>query len=387
MRRDDPRQNIIRETLERLIPGATPAFLTVEVRETSPTGGRVNTWNGRPDAVAERIATALFGHPTDGPAAVSPLEQADAAKRRRDLPGELGALIDGERALTSAPWYPPRPGDIVHLHYEATDRQAASGETYEVKDAGDGLVDVTCIAHHHADGSGCGMAGAYAQTASDRPVDEMWFEAGPHRLTIVRDGVVVHNGPASAARKPGGMLVQQALTIGHALQYLERGDTRSALARLRTGMPLPTCKIPPFMPDHKPCARPDRHDGPCSDDPAYTEPPHACPALPERLFTVAAIDAERACVQLDGIYEDFGGAAMVAEQVAHSTGAQTPQTATCEDGHTRLCIPADGVPAVAVVPLPLRPDPRTEDEWAAEGTATALGPEDYADDYDDADRY
>ena len=278
MRRDDPRLEIIREAIERLIPRAAPAFVTVTVTETlagtaNPDGTPPeHTWTGRPDALAEQIFTALFGRPRDraeaspratlsrtealkaitrvlkqpvenvpaadliygrplahvedperapGPWAMqvdvlalriagalpladdagqaSPLARAEDAKRRRDLAGELGVLMSAGDALESAPWYPCRPGDLVHVHYEAVGDVPlipAFGETYLIGDAGHGLLSVKLIAHslpggtEHAEG----MVGCFAVEDADCPVYELWFEAGPHRLTIVRDGRVVHGG-------------------------------------------------------------------------------------------------------------------------------------------------------------------------------------------------
>ncbi|MDX2681073.1 hypothetical protein [Streptomyces soliscabiei] len=132
---------------------------------------------------------------------VSPLAQAEDAKRRRDLGGELGALMQAGAALESAPWYPCRPGDLVHVHHPAVGDVPlvpAWGETYIVGDAGDGLMSLQLLAHTlpdttpHADG----MTGCYAAEGADEPIYEMWFEAGPHLLTIVRDGRPVHVGGA-----------------------------------------------------------------------------------------------------------------------------------------------------------------------------------------------
>ena len=41
-----------------------------------------------------------------------------------------------------------------------------------------------------------GMTGCYEAEACDDPLYTPWFEAGPQRLTIIRDGRVVHNGGA-----------------------------------------------------------------------------------------------------------------------------------------------------------------------------------------------
>ncbi|MFJ1664836.1 hypothetical protein ACIOK4_00315 [Streptomyces bottropensis] len=280
MRRDDPRLEIIREAIERLIPGASPADLHVYVSERLEFPQAVrdsqswHTWTGRPDGLAETIFTALFGRPreraeappratlsrtealkaitrvlkqpvddvaaadliygrslahvedpeqapppwamqvdvlalriagalplTDDAGERSPLAQAEDAKRRRDLVGELGVLMSAGRDLESSPWYPCRPGDLVHVHYEAVGDVPlvpAFGETYVVGDAGDGLMSMMLLAHTLADGTehAESMVGCAAVEAADCPVYDLWFEGGPHRLTIVRDGRVVHNGGA-----------------------------------------------------------------------------------------------------------------------------------------------------------------------------------------------
>ncbi|WP_340382260.1 hypothetical protein U5640_36225 [Streptomyces sp. SS7] len=204
--RRDPRLEILTEGIEDVIPGATPAYLTVTVTETfpgapGPDGGpRTNTWTGTPEGLAQRQFTRLYGRPRTGEPR-SPLAQAEDAKRARDILGEVGALMSAGAALESAPWYPCRPGDIVHLHYEAVGDVPlipARGETYIVGDAGDGLMSLRLLASSAppTGETGDGEAGCFASEAADCPVYEMWFEAGPHRLTIVRDGRPVHIGGA-----------------------------------------------------------------------------------------------------------------------------------------------------------------------------------------------
>ncbi|MCX4851979.1 hypothetical protein [Streptomyces sp. NBC_00893] len=134
-----------------------------------------------------------------GGAATSPLGQAGEAKRRRDIGAEVGALVGGHRALTEAPWYPSRPGDRLMVTLEAAGQSPRSTELYEVtEDGGDGmelcLVDVT-----PEGASGGWYAGPPEMYGAD-PVETPWMEAGPDRLTITRDGVVVHQGRHALAR-------------------------------------------------------------------------------------------------------------------------------------------------------------------------------------------
>jgi hypothetical protein len=126
----------------------------------------------------------------------SPVEQAEDAKRNRDLGGELGALLGGSATLERQPWYPPRPGDVVHVHYEAVGDSPASGDTYVIQHNGPGdeWMDLTPLTNTAPPQEG---GGYFAVTCDPDPLFQVWMEAGPHRITVVRDGVVVHNGPAS----------------------------------------------------------------------------------------------------------------------------------------------------------------------------------------------
>ncbi|MFJ2002153.1 hypothetical protein [Streptomyces chartreusis] len=202
VRRVDPRLQIITEAIECLIPGATPAFLTVTVTETLPgTADPDGTppkhqWSGRPDGIAGHVFTALYGRPQTGEQ-LSPLAQAEDAKRRRDLAGEIGALTAGHDALTSASWYPARPGDLVHVHYEAAGATPAFGETYLVAPGmADGFASMQLLAHTLPPDTEFldGLVGCFAVDDDPDPLMELWFEAGPHRLTLVRDGRPVHVG-------------------------------------------------------------------------------------------------------------------------------------------------------------------------------------------------
>ncbi|WP_406262520.1 hypothetical protein OIA45_39635 [Streptomyces chartreusis] len=193
--RRDPRLETITQVLR--LPRVRRPFVGRELREPvlRLEGGR-NEWSASVPQVAEAIYTALYGRPDTTPQP-SPVQQADDAKRRRDIAGEIGALMSGHAALTSAPWYPARPGDLVHVHYEAA--VAVFGETYLVAPGfADGFLSMQLLCHTlPADTEFlAGMVGCFAVDDDPDPLAGLWTEAGPQRLTIVRDGRPVHIGGA-----------------------------------------------------------------------------------------------------------------------------------------------------------------------------------------------
>lgn len=125
----------------------------------------------------------------------SPVAQAEHAKRQRDLSGELGALRAGYEQLTSAPWYPAQPGDILHVHFEGVPNALpAGGETYIVEyDQDENGVLVLRLLHVDDDLPG---PGGFEGGMPNDPFMEAWMEAGPAALTIVRAGRVVHGAGA-----------------------------------------------------------------------------------------------------------------------------------------------------------------------------------------------
>ncbi|MFK8912837.1 hypothetical protein ACJA3G_38320, partial [Streptomyces sp. YS-3] len=66
----------------------------------------------------------------EGP--TSPVGRATDARRHRDLPGEVSALMAGHEELTQAPWYPTRPGDRLVVTFEECGDLPAWTETYQV---------------------------------------------------------------------------------------------------------------------------------------------------------------------------------------------------------------------------------------------------------------
>ncbi|MER6834280.1 hypothetical protein ABT320_09810 [Streptomyces cellulosae] len=155
---------------------------------------RPKPWAMQVDVLALKIAAQL---PLADDSEQSPLAQAEDAKRRRDLAGELAALQQGHADLTTAPWYPSRPGDLVHVHYEAGGLSDAFGETYRIAAGADGFLSMQLLCHTLPDTEDLdGLVGCFAVEDDPDPLTDLWFEAGPHRLTIIRDGRPVHIGGA-----------------------------------------------------------------------------------------------------------------------------------------------------------------------------------------------
>lgn len=361
------------------------------------TGDRTD-WVATVPQLAEALHTALYGRPSDTPDTRSPLAQAEEAKRARNLGGEIDALMSAGVALASAPWYPACVGDLVHVHYEPSGMLPAFGETYVVTGSGpSGLGGLQLVGHTCPGGAVDfrGGVGAYAVEDSDDPLSTLWFEAGPQRLAIVRDGRVVHDGAAPRPRPAGLMLKTLGDTIGEAERYLELGDPAAALARLRSVTSLPPCGAPGFVPEQADCARWKNHGGACSENPDYVDPPHECPALPEQLHAVVTIGAKVQGVHFAGLYEEREAA------VDQATGF----AAFSEELIERYVKPAPGLPdemvlelpgenahaafgvqLVAVVPLKVLPDPREYEAWAEEGRAACEEYDpDYGKDLDDED--
>lgn len=371
------------------VPSGAPiafGFLRTQARDWTPTG------LGTDDYETDRWApTALPSWFAPGAAAPSsPLARADAAKRRRDIVGEVGALMDGHAALTSAPWYPARPGDLVHVHYEGTPNSPAWGETYLVARGADRLLTLQPLAcslpADSIDPEGWGV-GCYAVTDDPDPLAEMWMEAGPDRLTIVRKGQVVHHGSLPVWPRT---TMDLARTLAETHSYLERGDVGAARARVVSVGPLPPCGAPGIMPEHAPCARPRGHSGFHSDNADAVDPPHECPALPDQVHAVVTVDSKADHVHFAGVLDDRAAAVDLASGfIGYSEDVNERHVKRYVHGGALLELPQarqqPGLQLVAVVPLPVLPDPAAEDARAEEGRATALGPDDYADDVD-ADR-
>lgn len=376
------------------VPAADLIYGRALAHIENPTGDAPPPWAMQVDVLSLRIAAEL-PLTDDADAPPSPLAQAEDAKRRRDLVGEVGALMDGYARLTTAPWYPARPGDLVHVHHEAGALPDPFGETYIIRAAAQGFLSLQLLANTMPEAADtAGLVGCYAVEDDPDPLTDLWMEAGPHRLTVIRDGRVVHDGAAPRAGAPEDAGVRRrvlARAVADTKRYLQRGEPELALARLRSPGPLPPCGTPGPMLDHQPCARPRGHGGAHSPDADFREGPHECPALPEQLHAVVTVDADCAHVSVEGLYEAPEAAVDVAAGHEAYREEHTAQSVREYDHGTVTVVLPDprqlrriGVQMAVVVPLRVLPDPRAEEEWAAEGRATCMEPDpDYGRDLDD----
>ena len=147
---------------------------------------------------AVQAAAAAGGQDPPHP---SPLDAATDAKQRRDLAGEIGALMSADADLTARPWYPIQPGDVILMHMST----GSHGETYLAVTDPDGFTDpggnppLRLISQTRADWH------AEEEAAGRDPLDRdpgdfysLWFEAGPDLLTVIRAGTVIHGHPQHA---------------------------------------------------------------------------------------------------------------------------------------------------------------------------------------------
>ncbi|MGH3433649.1 MAG: hypothetical protein ACRDQB_12520 [Thermocrispum sp.] len=188
---------VITETLRQPVPDVPPADLIIGRHVPDPSAEAAaeaehRPWGMATVIVAQSIHTALRLLRSDGTTGDSPVLQAEDAKRRRDIGGEIAALTGAHDALTRAPWYPARRGDLLHIHYPAAGGLPDGGETYlvDASELDEALLSMRLVAHTLTDDA----AGFFAVEDSGDPLYGPWFEAGPGRLTVVRDGLVVHAG-------------------------------------------------------------------------------------------------------------------------------------------------------------------------------------------------
>lgn len=118
----------------------------------------------------------------------SPVMLAEDAKRRRDLGGEIGALMSADADLKRQPWLPLQPGDVVLTYIPGHGRVPAFGTTYVAVDGETDPDTGACIKQVSSDGSYDTGALFY----------ELWFEYGADAITVIRAGAVVHGSPGRA---------------------------------------------------------------------------------------------------------------------------------------------------------------------------------------------
>lgn len=116
----------------------------------------------------------------------SPLSRAEDAKRNRDLGAEISILTSAGADLESQPWYPLQPGDVVLL--AMTSGPEYYGETYVAEP-------------DEFNGPDLALRRVSATMDNGAPEDwsvsfyDLWFEAGPDVLTVIRAGRVVFGRP------------------------------------------------------------------------------------------------------------------------------------------------------------------------------------------------
>lgn len=127
--------------------------------------------------------------PASGGEQLSPRQAAEDAKARRDLGAELGVLTAADDDLRAQPWFPIQPGDVVCWSIDMLDG-SRYGETLVAVDDPDWSTEA---------GASLRKVSATAESAkptSDGPDYEdfydIWFEAGPAKIAIIRHGHLVH---------------------------------------------------------------------------------------------------------------------------------------------------------------------------------------------------
>lgn len=115
----------------------------------------------------------------------SPRRAAEDAKVRRDLGAEIAVLTDADSDLRARPWFPIQVGDVVCWSVDLPDGRY--GETLIAVDEPNWSTE----------------AGAPLRKVSATRLDQdsrweyedfydIWFEAGPSKIAIIRHGHLVH---------------------------------------------------------------------------------------------------------------------------------------------------------------------------------------------------
>jgi len=111
----------------------------------------------------------------------SPLALATDAKHSRDLLGEISILTDADKLLNSQWWYPLQNGDVVLM---AAYDDLATTYLAEPDEYGDHVL--RCVS-------------AVYESSFHEPIPfyDLWFEAGPATLTVIRAGATVFGRPTT----------------------------------------------------------------------------------------------------------------------------------------------------------------------------------------------
>jgi hypothetical protein len=125
----------------------------------------------------------------------SPLARADDAKHDRDLTAEIGILQDANTDLESRWWYPLRRGDVVLMataEGEISETYLAVPDEFDY----DGPESVLrCVSTVDPGG---------VDATFTVPFYDLWFEAEPGTLIVIRAGRIVYGRPLYGVRAGGG---------------------------------------------------------------------------------------------------------------------------------------------------------------------------------------
>lgn len=142
--------------------------------------------------------------------ASSPRALAEDAKRRRDIDGEISTLRAADQELRNQPWFPIQAGDVVVWSVDLPGGR--HGETLlAVEDpdyptqGGAPLKKVSETLHDLGDDADEDQD---AELDDEQPVSlpgyedfyDLWFEAGPSSVAVIRQGQLVHGRVEMMAR-------------------------------------------------------------------------------------------------------------------------------------------------------------------------------------------
>lgn len=141
----------------------------------------------------------------------SPREAAEQAKSRRDIGGELDALMAADRELRAQPWFPIQPGDVVCWSIDMPDG-GRHGETLlavhdpdwsteagaPLRKVSETPYELIGAAEDDLDDDGADEPPNQGRVHDYQDFYDIWFEAGPARIAVIRHGRRVHGTVYSA---------------------------------------------------------------------------------------------------------------------------------------------------------------------------------------------